>query len=352
MTRSDANRFYILTSISILFLLGYLTYRILQPFLVALAWAVVFTIVFYPVFRFISRYVKYGAIASLLTTLLILLIIVGPFFSLSLVLLDEVRDTAAKIDTERVDSIRNIFASSKIVRMIEEVRSFLGMETVDIGELVLENLRRLGSKLAANLSLWASSITDIFVDFILMIFAVFFFLKDGPDFLSKIRNYLPFSESHKDRLGSQVKDMIISTVYGGVMVAIIQGILGGIAFLVLGVGSPVLWGTSMAIMSFLPLLGTSVIWGPAAAYLFLTGDYKEGIGLLLFGLLVIGMVDNILKPLIISGRTRMPTLLIFFSVIGGIKLFGFIGFIMGPLVLALFVSVFEIFRNIEGGTDA
>jgi predicted PurR-regulated permease PerM len=338
--------------VSILLVLSYLTYQILQPFFIALAWAAVFAVVFFPVYSYISKYLKYRSLASFLTTILILIIITGPFLSLSLILLDEVRDMVEQIDMGKIDSIKNILASSKITSIIEELKSRLGMETVNIGELILENLKRLGNNLVKNLSMWAANITNIFIDFILMIFAIFFFLKDGPDFLSKMRNYLPFSETQRERLGSQVKDMIISTVYGGAVVAIVQGILGGLAFSVLGLRSPVLWGTSIAIMSFLPLLGTSIIWGPAAIYLLLIGDYKEGIGLLLFGVLVIGMVDNILKPLIISGRTKMPTLLIFFSVLGGINFFGFIGFIMGPLILALFISVLTIFRSIEGGSNA
>jgi predicted PurR-regulated permease PerM len=185
-----------------------------------------------------------------------------------------------------------------------------------------------------------------------MLFAVFFFLKDGPGFLMRIRDYLPFNEEDKNRLISKIKDMVISTVFGGVVVAIVQGVIGGFAFYFLGIKSPVLWGASISVMSFLPLLGTFSIWGPMTGYLFIQGNYVKGIILLLIGGLGISMVDNILKPIIISGRTKMPTLAVFFSVLGGIKLFGFIGFIMGPLVLALFVSVFEIFGQIEGGENA
>ena len=108
----------------------------------------------------------------------------------------------------------------------------------------------------------------------------------------------------------------------------------------------------MTVMSFLPLIGTFAVWGPASAYLFVQGSYGKGIILLLYGFLVISMVDNILRPIIISGRTKMPTLAVFFSVLGGIKLFGLIGFIMGPLVLALFLSIFEIFRHTQGGENA
>jgi predicted PurR-regulated permease PerM len=113
-----------------------------------------------------------------------------------------------------------------------------------------------------------------------------------------------------------------------------------------------LWGCAMTVMSFVPLIGTFAIWGPAAGYLIIQGSFWKGVIMILYGVLVISMVDNVLRPIIISGRTKMPTLAVLFSVLGGIKLFGFIGFIMGPLVLALFISVFEIFRHIEGGENA
>ena len=347
------NRFYVVTSIFILLVLGYLSYQILKPFFNAIAWAIVFTIVFYPAYTFILRFGRSRFFTSFITTALILIVIVAPFIYLSFVLLDELKDIAEKIDKEAIDSIKNVLASPHVVRFTEKIQSYFGIEGVEISDVVFEGLKKFGKGLVDNLSVWAANISRAIIDFIFMAFAVFFLLRDGPDILQKIGNYIPFSEKQKDRLRFQVKDMVVSTVYGGVVVAIAQGALGGIAFFALGINAPVLWGSAMAVMSFLPMLGTFSIWGPASIYLFITGSYMKGIALLLFGILVIGIVDNILKPVIISGRTKMPTLLIFFSVIGGINFFGFIGFVIGPLVLALFISVFEIFRGTEeGGTNA
>jgi predicted PurR-regulated permease PerM len=135
-------------------------------------------------------------------------------------------------------------------------------------------------------------------------------------------------------------------------VAIVQGLIGGTAFYILGIKTPVIWGAAIAIMSFVPVLGTFSIWGPATVYLFLKGEVLKSIVLLIVGTFGISLVDNILKPIIIGERTKMPTLIIFFSVLGGITVFGPVGVIMGPLVIALFISVFEIFRNIEGGPHA
>lgn len=345
-------KFYTFSSIFILVLLGFLTYKILSPFLTPIAWAVVFSIVFYPVYAFLLRHIKIKPIASLITLLLILLIIIGPFASLGFVLISEIREVAVSMDTGALDSIKNILANPKIAGILEKIQSYLGIEDVATGDMIVENIKKIGKGLITRLSAGFVNIVYVMIDFMFMALSIYFLLKDGPDFLSKIRDYMPFAEEQKNRLASQVKDMVISTVYGGVVVALIQGVLGGMAFYFFDLKSPVLWGTAMSIMSFLPLLGTFSIWGPAAGFLLIQGSYMKGVGLLLYGVFVISMVDNVLKPIIISGRTKMPTLLIFFSVLGGIKLFGFIGFIMGPLVMALFISVFEIFRRIEGGTSA
>lgn len=347
-----ANRFYTATSIFLVLILGYLSYQVLQPFLNAIAWAVVFSIVFYPAYIFLLKYLRFKVIASILTLLIIILIILGPFTYLSFILVDEVGNFVENINKGSLDSIKNIFSNPQVSNIVNKVQSYIGIEGINIGDMIMENIKKIGRDVIVRLSGGISNLAGMLIDFIFMLFAVFFFLKDGPDFLSRIRNYLPFNEEDKNRLISKVKDMVISTVFGGVVVAIVQGIIGGFAFYFLGIKSPVLWGASISVMSFLPLLGTFSIWGPITGYLFIQGNYVKGIILLLVGVLGISMVDNILKPIIISGRTKMPTLAVFFSVLGGIKLFGFIGFIMGPLVLALFVSVFEIFRHIEGGENA
>ncbi|MEW6109900.1 MAG: AI-2E family transporter [Nitrospirota bacterium] len=346
------NRFYSLMLISLLVLLAYLTYKIISPFLTAIAWAVVFSIIFYPVYVFISRYIKIKSLASAITVTLILLIIIGPFTYLSVMVIDELKVLISNINEGRVSSIRDIIESPRVTLFLEKAYSYIGIENLPTEQVLIENIKKIGTGLMNNLSIRITNIISVAIDFIFMILITFFLLRDGPDFLLRIKDYMPFSDEHKNRLGSQVKDMIVSTVYGGVTVAVIQGILGGFAFYFVGMDSPVLWGFAMSVMSFVPFLGTFSIWGSVAVYLIIKGSYIQGFGLFLFGSLVISMVDNILKPLIIGSRTKMHTILIFISVFGGIKLFGLIGLIMGPLIMAIFLSVFEIFRSIEGGANA
>jgi predicted PurR-regulated permease PerM len=347
-----ANRFSAATSIFLTILLGYLTYQILQPFLRAIAWAVVFAIVLYPVYAFLLRYLRIRGLASALTLLILIVIILGPVTYFSFILVDEIGNFIDSFNKETIHSITDFFVNSRPAGLIQKIQSHFGMEGIGNSAAIMENIKSLGKSITNSLSAGITNIAAALVDFIFMLFAVFFFLKDGAGFLSRIREYLPFSEDDKNRLISRVKDMVISTVYGGVLIAVIQGILSGIAFYFLGIESPVLWACATIVMSFLPLIGTSAVWGPASAYLFIQGSYGKGIILILYGVFVIGMVDNILRPIIISGRTKMPTLAVFFSVLGGIKLFGLIGFIMGPLVLALFISIFEIFRHSQGGENA
>jgi predicted PurR-regulated permease PerM len=185
------------------------------------------------------------------------------------------------------------------------------------------------------------------INFVFMLLSIFFFLEDGPVFIQKMENFMPFSKKQREKLLNQTKDIVVSTIYGGVVVAMTQGVIGGVTFAFLGIHSPVVWGLAMFVASFIPVVGTFIVWGPMVIYLFFEAQYARAIILILVGLLAISSVDNILRPLIIRGKMKMPTVAIFFSILGGIKLFGFIGFIMGPLVLALFVSVFDIFRYSE-----
>jgi predicted PurR-regulated permease PerM len=332
--------------------LGYLTYQIMSPFLTAIIWAIVLSIVFYPLYAFISRYVRIKSIAALITVLLILVLIIAPFTYLTYTLVDELQVVAAKLNDNRLDSVHEVIHRFHTSRFFQAIGSFLGVDELASEDVMMENIKNIGKALVSQLPMRISNVLSAGLNFIFMIFTTFVLFRDGQAVLSKAKDYMPFKDYQKERLTSQIKDIVVSTVYGGVLVAIIQGILGGIAFFLLGIGSPVLWGVAMSIMSFVPILGTFIIWGPTSAYLIMQGNYMKGAGLFLFGILVISMVDNVLKPLIIGSRTKMPTIVILFSVLGGIKLFGILGLVMGPLITAIFISVFDIFRSVEGGADA
>jgi predicted PurR-regulated permease PerM len=346
------NRFYFLMLLFFLGVLGYFTYRIMSPFFGAIAWAIVVTIIFYPAYAFISRYVGLKPLASLLTVGVILIVILGPFAYVTSVLVNEVQLIASKINADKFDTLQAAMARLESYPVVQKIIAYGGLGELASREAIGDNVRRIGKALIEAFSLHIPNILSVIGNFVFMIFTTYFLLKDGPGFLAKAREYMPFSEPQKERLATQIKDMIVSTVYGGVLIAIIQGTLGGLAYYFLGIDSPVMWGVAMSVMSFVPLLGTFIIWGPTSVYLVMQGQFISGLVLFLFGVLVISMVDNVLKPIIIGSRTKMPTIVILFSVLGGIKLFGVIGLITGPLVTAVFFSVFEIVSRLEGETDA
>jgi predicted PurR-regulated permease PerM len=341
------NRFYLFTIIILTAILAYLSYLILKPFLTPIAWAIVMTVIFYPVFIYLRKFIKWKSVASAITLVITIGVIVGPFSYLTVNLAKELRDFAEYLNTQGIGRVDDWLKNPQVVWLEERIQSTLNLEEFDISATITKNLSKIGKAILGNVTRGVANVFTVFIHFLLMVFAMFFMLKDAPDFMKKIRDYMPFSDQQKDRLESQMKDMVISTIYGGVVVALLQGVFGGITFFFLGLKSPVLLGTAIGFMSFIPGLGAASVWVPVVAYFVIKEAFLNALILLIVGIFVISMIDNILKPIIISGRTRIPTLIIFFSVVGGLNMFGLIGLILGPLVLALFISVLEIFRDLE-----
>lgn len=346
------NRFYFIALTFLVLVLGYLSYQILKPFLSPIAWAIVLSLVFYPVYAFLLKYIKWRTVASFITLGIILIIILGPFSYLSILLVKELKYISGYVEEGRLEALQKALEHPGIKALADRITSMFNITEAEMDKAIIDGISNLGKDLIGRITKGMGDVVTVVLNFIFMAFAIFFLLKDGTEFLKRIRDYMPFSEEQKDRLVAQIRDIIISTVYGGVVVAIVQGIIAGFAFYILGIPSPVVWGLATSIASFIPLIGAFAIWGPATVYLFVQGAVLKGIALAIVGVFGISLIDNVLKPIIIGGRTKMPILVIFFSVLGGIKLFGLIGLVMGPLVLAIFVSVIEIFRNVEGGYHA
>jgi len=181
--------------------------------------------------------------------------------------------------------------------------------------------------------------------FFFTLLSLYFFFKDGDRLFLRVKEVLPGPPKDRALLIGRFQAMVKATVFGGILIAILQGVLGGLAYWVLGLHSPVLWGTAMAFFSFIPVGGTALIWGPTCLILFIQGIYLEGILLLLIGVLVIGTTDNFLRPFFISSKTKIHPLLLFFAVLGGIQVFGLIGVVAGPLVATVCLTLFEIYAQ-------
>jgi predicted PurR-regulated permease PerM len=341
--------FYITLMIALVLVLGYLGYLIFKPFFIPIAWAVVLSILFYPLYSFVLKYLRWKSAASLMVLVVILIVILGPVSYLSFLLVSELRTVTASADAGGIEALKEMTRHPAIRNFLEPAMSFFNITEKDINRVVEESLRQWGQDLLGGIRKGIAGIITGFLDFIFMTISIFFLLKDGPEFVKRAMDYVPFSDEQKDILVKRIKDIVIATIYGGVVVAMVQGSAGGLAFVLLGISSPVIWGFAMAVASFLPIIGPFIIWMPAAVYLFLQGAVGKGIALVLIGALGISLIDNFLRPAIVGTRAKMPFLPLFFSVLGGIKAFGLIGFILGPLILAVFLSVIEVFRSVEEG---
>ncbi len=180
------------------------------------------------------------------------------------------------------------------------------------------------------------------ISFGIMMYRLFFLLRDGPRLSRKIRTAVPLSDSYKQHLIQKFTTVVRATVKGNVAVALVQGTLGGGIFAVLGIQGALLWGVIMAFLSLLPAVGAGLIWAPVAVYLLLTGSTATGLVLIAFGVLVIGMVDNVLRPILVGKDTQMPDYVVLISTLGGMALFGLNGFVIGPLVAALFIACWDL----------
>ncbi len=352
MDMKDSRVFFFIVLLFFISVLGYLTYEIISPFMGPIAWAIVVSIVFYPVYAICLKWFRIKSLASLATLLLVAVVIFGPISSMGYVLVLELGQLVQQFEKGQIN-LHRVISHPAVQWLIDHLRLIVGEDKASVEGMVGRWLAGLRAHLLQTLSIGAKNVLTVLFDFVLMMFSIFFFLKDGPDYINRIKNYLPFSERHKNRLIGQAKGMVVSTIFGGVLVAIIQGVIGGLSFWALGVSSPVFWGAMTFIASFVPLIGTAGVWLPGAVYFFLAGQPLKGVVLLLIGVFLISMlVDYFLRPLIIRGKTKMNTLLIFFSVLGGVEVFGIIGLVLGPLTLAIFISVLEIFGNLEGGGHA
>jgi predicted PurR-regulated permease PerM len=339
-------KYYSYAVLALVLVLGYLSYLILRSYLVPIGWAIVFAIVFYPICRFFVRFIKWQSLAAAITTILVCVLILGPLSYFTVLLKSEI--STISFQPVSIKGWAKLLNHPSVAPTIKKVLPLFNTNQTQLQAKVVEGVSEIGKKLLENIPGYLGDMAGAAVHFALMAFALFFFLRDGPIFLARIGDLIPFSVKHKQKLMNQVKDTVISTIYGGIVVAIAQGLIGGTAFALLSIHSPVLWGLAISISSFIPIVGATIVWIPTVIILLIKGFVGHAIILALIGIFLISMVDNVLRPLIMRGRMRMPLLVIFLSVLGGIEVFGLIGLVMGPLVLAIFISVIDILRDVEG----
>ena len=332
-------------------LLGIITIAfiwILVPYGGAVFWGVVLAIIFAPVYRWLLQRTRNKPnLAAFLTLLMILVMVILP---LTLVAVSIVNQAAAVVEMMQSGQITVGMFFAKVMAvlpdwMINLLDRFHLTSLTNLQDKLTEGAAQVSqevAKRAINFSLYTM---DFLTSLCIAMYLLYFLLRDGDKLAKRIREAVPLSRKYKQRLFQNFTTVIRATVKGNILVAIAQGALGGLAFWYLDVSAPVLWGVLMAFLSLLPAIGAALVWAPVAIYFLATGSVWEGVGLTVYGVVVIGLVDNILRPLLVGKDTKMPDYVVLLSTVGGMALFGLNGFVIGPVVAALFIATWDLFAT-------
>ena len=318
---------------------------VLWPFFGAILWGTILAIVFAPFHRRMLKSLGRRTLAGLATVTLVLLIVILPLILVGALLLQEALGVYERFQSGELNFGR--YFEQVLGAAPSWISDWLGdLGLIDFGSLTdrLSTAFVQGGQLIAAKALNIGQNTfDFIVNLCIVLYLLFFLLRDGDYLAQRIRGAIPLHAGHQRELFNSFTTVIRATVKGTVVVAIVQGALGGFIFWFLGVHAPVLWAVVMAFLSLLPAVGSALVWVPVALYLLVTGAVWKGSVLIIFGVLVIGLVDNLLRPILVGKDTKMPDYVVLIATLGGMAIFGINGFVIGPVVAAMFMAVWDIF---------
>ncbi len=328
----------------------YLCWLMVKPFSGVIAWATVLVIVFYPVHKRILKRTGKPALSALISCALVILVILVPIALITFAVVKELSGAMASLQA----GINYVLDPNSPMtgRILGWLNQYVDVGQLQSEEYLLQQLKGMSGSIAGQTLGFLGGLASVVVQIFFVIFTMYYFFKDGDSIAGVVRDALPLNRKQATRVMERTREVIDASVYGVISIAIIQGALGGLAFWVLGLPSAIIWTVVMAFLSMVPTMGSFLVWVPAAIYLALTGHWIKAILLALWGTLVIGMIDNFLRPKLVGGRTRLHELLIFFAVLGGLNVFGVLGVVLGPVVLAITLAIVEVFRAADESSEA
>jgi len=354
----DRRIFFALMIFSLLLGFLYLVYVILSPFLDTLGWAAVVGISTFPLYRRLRERLggRDTTAASIMTPAVILTLVI-PFALFMTLLAAEAASVYQYLEKMAASGGPDLLETARrnphLGPLLGIVDTMFGSFELDLQSTLLPALKNLASFLLGYSTSLIKNFFFMVIKLALMVITLFFLYRDGESFLNRVVSVLPLEHDDIDMLLATVKRVISAVIYGILLTCLVQGTLGGIGFWACGIPSPLLFGTLMAVAALVPVVGTAIIWFPGAMWLILQGEVLKGVLLLAWGGLVVGMIDNFIRPIFISGRARLSILVIFLGVLGGVLAFGPLGVVSGPILLALFLAAFEIYsRRVFPGMPA
>ena len=323
---------------------------LIEPFFGAIVWGVVVAVLFHPVFlRIHGLMPKRANSAALLTLLAVILLVIVPAIMLGRALVDEATDLYARLRSGDID-IEGILSALEA-----SLPSWMQAQITAWGYGDIETIRpRIEEAVAGSLEFVVSQAISVgqgafrfMLALGVMLYLTFFLLRDGSELGQKIEDVIPLSSARRQLLADKFFVVIRATIKGSFVVALLQGAIGGLIFWALGIQGALLWAVLMGILSLIPAIGTGFVWVPVAAYLIVTGSIWQGVVLIVAGVFVISMIDNLVRPILVGRDTRMPDYVVLISTLGGLQMFGFNGIVIGPLLAALFIAIWTIIAELN-----
>ena len=339
---SNRDRFTHLIFYAVVIVLGYLTFLIFAPFLVPLAWAAILVVLFHPWHVRLAR--RWGSSsAAAISTIGVACVLIFPALALATLFVREAFQAAVGVQ---------LAFSQGHLPWINNSWSWLlahspGGTGRDLSSLMSQAGNALASRAAEMLSLVLQHTALFFFDLFVMLFALFFFFRDGEQIMESLHGVLPFDMTSRERMFNGARDLIRASVTTGLVISAVQGIVCGFAFWIAGINAPIFWGVGMAFCSLLPIIGSAIIWAPASIWLFSSGHWGAAIFVLAICGGLTSVIDTLLRPLLLSGRAQMNPLTVFISVVGGVAVFGVLGLVLGPIVVATAKGLMDAYSNPE-----
>src|ERR1041384_8022280 len=326
----------------------YLCWLMLRPFLGVLAWAIVLVIVFYPVHKQLGNRIQRRGLRALLSCVLVVLVIVLPLAVLVVAVAEELAKAVPNLPSQASDLANR--QTPLFGKVSEWLHNTFGVDTLRLQEFLIQQVRNAGQGLlGASFNLVGNIVSSIIKAFF-VIFTMYYLFRDSDKILARLPDAFPLRREQSEAIILRIQQVVSASVYGVVSIAVIQGILGGLMFWILGIPSPLLWAVLMAFVCMIPVAGSFLVWLPLSIYLMIGGYWTRAIVLVVWGGLVISTIDNFLRPKLVGGQTRLHELLVFFSVLGGLSVLGLLGIVLGPVVLAITLGLLQTFQKQQEDT--
>lgn len=336
---TTSDRVTTVLSYGVLLLLIYLVFRIYEPFLTALGWAAVLVIFFYPMHERFARHIP-ATQAAMVSTLAVTILLIVPAILVASLFVREAVAISRGVQHSLVEEHAPVIAKS----WSWIAHHLPGMDpNADVFGMLEQQIEKQAGFLAERIGTILKNIAAFIFDLFVMIFAMFYFFRDAGQIMRGVRSILPFDPEHRETMMVQARELISASVMTSLIVASIQGALGGLGFAIVGLPAPVFWGVVMAFFSLVPVVGSGLIFVPATLWLGLSGHWGRALVLLAICAGVSAVVDNVVRPLLLGGRTELSGLVIFISVVGGVGLFGMLGLVLGPILVAMAAGVLAVY---------